>query len=107
MPPTLGRPVGTMALAVVTLTTCMEFLTSYARGVALPDVQGDLGASLDEGSWILTTYTPCFLIGLLFSNWLSARVGYRRHMIVSVVLYAFTAIGCGLSHTLPEMLVFR
>src|SRR5262249_40335738 len=63
--PALSRPVKAIALVVVTLVTCMEFLTSYAMGVALPDMQGDLSASPDQGSWILTTYSTCFLIGLL------------------------------------------
>jgi DHA2 family multidrug resistance protein len=85
----------------------MEFLTSYAIAVALPDIQGDLAASLDEGSWILTTYTTCFLVGLVLSNWLSGRIGYRRYMIGSVVVFMLSSAGCGLSHTLAVMLVFR
>jgi DHA2 family multidrug resistance protein len=105
--PALSPTVRRLTLVVVTLVTCMEFLTSYAIGVALPDIQGDLSASFDEGSWILTTYSTCFLIGLVLSNWLAARVGYRRHMILAVVLYMSASIGCGLSHTLSEILVFR
>lgn len=85
----------------------MEFLTSYAIGVALPDIQGDLSASLDQGSWILTTYSTCFLIGVVLSNWLASRIGYRRHMTTAVLLYMFAAIGCALSHTLADMIVFR
>jgi DHA2 family multidrug resistance protein len=85
----------------------MEFLTSYAVGVALPDIQGDLAASFDEGSWILTTYTTCFLVGLVLSNWLAARAGYRRYMIAAIMLFMAAAVGCGLSRTLPEMLVCR
>jgi DHA2 family multidrug resistance protein len=92
---------------VVTLVTAMEFLTSYAVGVALPDIQGDLAASLDEGSWILTTYTTCFLVGLVLSNWLADRIGYRRWMVFSVVLFMCSSVGCGMSHTLAQMLVFR
>jgi DHA2 family multidrug resistance protein len=105
--PDLHRTVKAMIVAVVTLATCMEFLTSYAVGVALPDIQGDLAASLDEGSWILTTYTTCFLIGLVLSNWLSGRVGYRRYMTGAVVMFMLSSVGCGMSHTLAQMLVFR
>jgi DHA2 family multidrug resistance protein len=85
----------------------MEFLTSYAVSVALPDMQGDLAASLDEGSWILTTYTTAFLIGLVFSSRLADYVGYRRHMIVAVLLYMLSAVGCAQSRTLLEVLWFR
>jgi DHA2 family multidrug resistance protein len=105
--PSLHGTIKVMIVAVVTLVTCMEFLTSYAVAVALPDIQGDLAASLDEGSWVLTTYTTCFLIGLVLSNWLSGRIGYRRYMIGAVVVFMLSSAGCGLSHTLAEMLVFR
>src|SRR4051812_12096058 len=105
--PALDRTVRMMIVLTVTLVTTMEFLTSYAIGVALPDIQGDLSASFDEGSWILTTYTTCFLIGLTLSNWMADRIGYRRHLIGSVLLYMTVSAGCGLSHTLSAMLVFR
>jgi DHA2 family multidrug resistance protein len=105
--PALDRTVRMMIVLVVTLVTSMEFLTSYAVGVALPDIQGDLAASFDEGSWILTTYTTCFLVGLVLSNWMSDRIGYRRWMILSVVLFMCSSAGCGMSHTLAQMLVFR
>ena len=105
--PALDRTVKLVIVLVVTLVTSMEFLTSYAVGVALPDIQGDLAASFDEGSWILTTYTTCFLVGLATSNWMSDRIGYRRWMVFSVVLFMCSSVGCGMSHTLAQMLVFR
>ena len=94
-------------MLVVTLVTAMEFLTNYAVSVALPDIQGDLSASFDQGSWILTAYTTCFLIGLVLSNWLSAHVGYRRYMIGAVAVFMCSSIGCGISHTLAQMLMLR
>jgi DHA2 family multidrug resistance protein len=105
--PSLERTVKRLIVLMVTLVTCMEFLTSYAVGVALPDIQGDLSASFDEASWVLTTYTTCFLVGLTLSNWLADRIGYRRHMIAAVLLFMTASIGCGSSHTLASMLVFR
>jgi len=105
--PALDRLVKVLIVVVVTLVTSMEFLTSYAVGVALPDIQGDLSASFDEGSWIITTYTTCFLVGLVLSNWLSARIGYRRYLTAAVAIFMASSIGCGLSHTLTEMLIFR
>src|SRR5262249_1084901 len=105
--PSLDRSVKLLIVVTVTLVTAMEFLTSYAVGVALPDIQGDLAASFDEGSWILTTYTTCFLIGLLLSNWASDRIGYRRWIILAVLLFMCSSVGCGLSHTLTQILVFR
>lgn len=105
--PALERTVKVAIVLVVTLATSMEFLTSYGVGVALPDIQGDLAASFDEGSWILTAYTTCFLVGLVLSNWMADKLGYRRWMIGAVVLFMCSSIGCGMSHTLAQMVVFR
>ncbi|HUO07964.1 MAG TPA: DHA2 family efflux MFS transporter permease subunit [Phycisphaerae bacterium] len=105
--PALDKTVRLLILFVVTLVTSMEFLTSYAIGVALPDIGGDLSASFDEASWIITTYMTCFLIGLMLSNWLSDRIGYRRHMILAVTLFMCSSAACGFSHTLTQMLICR
>ena len=105
--PALDRTLKIAIVVGVTLIASMEYLTSYAIGVALPDVQGDLAASFDEGSWILTTYTTCFLVGLVLSNWMADRIGYRRWMFCAVVLFMCSSVGCGMSHTLAQMLVFR
>ena len=105
--PSLPKHIRHTIVVVMTLVTAMEFFTSYAVGVALPDIQGDLSASFDEGSWILTVYTVCFLIGLILSNWLAETVGYRRHMINAVCLFALSSVCCGLSHDLRQMLFCR
>jgi DHA2 family multidrug resistance protein len=105
--PAIDRTVKLAIVLVVTIVASMEFLTSYAVGVALPDIQGDLAASFDEGSWIITTYTICFLIGLVLSNWMADKIGYRRWMAGAIVLFMCSSIGCGMSHTLAQILVFR
>jgi DHA2 family multidrug resistance protein len=105
--PALDRTVKMLIVGVVTLVATMEFLTSYSIGVALPDIQGDLAASFDEASWILTTYTTCFLVGLVLSNWMADNIGYRRYLIGAVVVFMLSSIGCGTSHTLAQLLVYR
>jgi DHA2 family multidrug resistance protein len=105
--PALSRSIRLGIVLVVTLVASMEFLTNYAVAVALPDIQGDLSASFDEASWILTTYTTCFLVGLVLSNWLADRIGYRRYMIGTVLVFMCSSLGCAQSHTLAQMLVFR
>ena len=97
--PAMDRTVRLMIVPVVTLIASMEYLTSYGVGVALPDIQGDLAASFDEGSWILTAYTTCFLIGLVLSNWMADRIGYRRWMICAVVLFTCSSVGCGMTRS--------
>jgi MFS transporter, DHA2 family, multidrug resistance protein len=103
----VDRTIKVSVLIAVTLITCTEYLTSYAISVALPDIQGDLAASIDEGSWILTVYSTSFLVGLVLSNWLADRFGYRRYLVGAAALFLLAAAGCGFSHTLAEMLVYR
>jgi DHA2 family multidrug resistance protein len=105
--PAIDKAIKISVLIAVTLITCTEYLTSYAIGVALPDIQGDLAASMDEGSWILTAYSTSFLVGLVLSNWLADRLGYRRYLTAAATLFLLAAAGCGFSHTLAEMLVYR
>ena len=105
--PSLDRTVKVLIVIAVTLIACTEYLTSYAVGVALPDIQGDLSASMDEGSWILTVYSTSFLIGLVLSNWMADRIGYRRYLTAAATLFMLAAAGCGLSHSLAQMLIYR
>src|SRR5882672_56862 len=91
--PALDRTVKFFIVIVVTLACSMEFLTSYAINIALPDIQGDLSASFDEGSWIITTYMTCFLIALMLSGWLANHIGYRRYTIFAVTVFMCASVG--------------
>ena len=91
----------------VTLATFMEVLDTSIANVALPHIAGTLGATSDESTWVQTSYLVSNAIILPMSGWLSTRIGRKRFYMVCVVLFTISSMLCGLSTTLPMLIVFR
>ena len=91
----------------VTLATFMEVLDTSIANVALPHIAGTLGATSDESTWVQTSYLVSNAIILPMSGWLSTRIGRKRFYMMCVVLFTVSSMLCGLSTTLPMLIVFR
>jgi DHA2 family multidrug resistance protein len=89
------------------LATGMEFYCNDSMNLVLPDIVGSLGASPDEGSWILTTYSCALFLGVPVSIWMACHIGYRRYLIGSILVFALASIGCALAIDLPILLFWR
>lgn len=89
------------------LATCMEVGTTTAVNVILPDMQGNVGATADQISWVITIYSTAFLCSLPLSPWLARRFGHRNHILLSIALYVLGALGCFSSHDLWMLLFSR
>ena len=91
----------------VTLATFMEVLDSSIANVALPHIAGNLGATTDESTWVLTSYLVSSAIVLPMSGWLSSRVGRKRFYMTCVALFTASSVFCGLAPSLPFLVFFR
>src|SRR6202011_2516304 len=91
----------------VTLATFMEVLDTSIANVALPHIAGGLSASVDESTWVLTSYLVSNAIVLPMSAWLSTMVGRKRFYMTCVALFTFSSFMCGLAPTLPLLIIFR
>jgi DHA2 family multidrug resistance protein len=91
----------------VTLATFMEVLDTSIANVALPHIAGNLGATPDESTWVLTSYLVSNAIILPMSGWLSSRMGRKRFYMTCVVLFTFSSMLCGLAASLPMLIFFR
>jgi DHA2 family multidrug resistance protein len=91
----------------VTLATFMEVLDTSIANVALPHIAGNLGATSDESTWVLTSYLVSNAIILPVSGWLSTRVGRKRFYMACVVIFTLSSMLCGLATSLPMLIVFR
>jgi DHA2 family multidrug resistance protein len=91
----------------VTLATFMEVLDTSIANVALPHIAGNLGATADESTWVLTSYLVSNAIILPMSGWLSTRVGRKRFYMACVVLFTVSSMLCGLATSLPMLILFR
>ena len=91
----------------VTLATFMEVLDTSIANVALPHIAGNLGATADESTWVLTSYLVSNAIILPMSGWLSTRIGRKRFYMACVVLFTVSSMLCGLATSLPMLILFR
>src|SRR5262249_55970374 len=92
---------------VVAMAAFMEVLDTSIANVALPYIGGNLGASNDESTWVLTSYLVSNAIVLPISGWLAARVGRKRFFMVCVGVFSLGSFLCGLAPSLPLLLLFR
>ena len=87
--------------------TIMAVLDSSIVNVALPDMSGTLGATLEEITWVVTSYILAQVIVMPITGLLAARFGRKRFYMSSVVLFTGASMACGLAHSLGTMVIFR
>lgn len=104
--PTAVRHRGLITLGIM-LATIMQVLDTTIANVALPSMTGDLGASQDTITWVLTSYIVAAAIMTPVTGWLSDRIGKRELFLVAIVGFVVTSMACGLAWSLPSMVVFR
>src|ERR1051325_61305 len=91
----------------VMLATFMEVLDTSVANVALPHIAGNLSASTDEATWVLTSYLVSNAIILPATSWFSNRFGRKRFLIACIVLFtAASALG-GAASSLGFLIVAR
>ena len=105
-PTTEVRHKGLITLSIM-LATIMQVLDTTIANVALPTMTGDLGASQDTITWVLTSYIVASAIMTPATGWISDRIGKREFFLISIAGFVATSIACGLAWSLPSMVFFR
>jgi len=95
-----------IAIAVM-VSAVMELVDTSAVNVSLPYIAGNLSASTDEATWVLTSYLVANAIILPLSGWLANYFGRKRLLMLSVTGFAGASMLCGLAPTLPALVLFR
>jgi len=91
----------------VMLGTFMEVLDTTVVNVSLPHIAGNLSASTDEATWVLTSYLVANAIVLPMTGWLANHFGRRRILLLSVTGFTVFSFLCGIAPNLPMLIVFR
>src|SRR5574337_2217444 len=91
----------------VTLATFMEVLDTSIANVALPHIAGNLSASADASTWVLTSYLVSNAIILPLSGWFSGLLGRKRFYMACVALFTLSSFLCGLAPSLGVLMLFR
>jgi MFS transporter, DHA2 family, multidrug resistance protein len=101
---------GTRLVLIVSgimLAALMQTLDSTITNVALPNIQGNLGASQDEGTWVVTAYTVAAIIVIPLTPWLQGRFGRKAYLLTSIIGFTLASIVCGSSNSLVELVAAR
>jgi len=95
-----------IAFAVV-LAALMQVIDSSIVNVALPDMMGNLGASLDEIAWVSTGYILASVIIIPLTGWLGDFFGRKRYFVGSIIIFTVASFLCGASHSLAALVFWR
>jgi DHA2 family multidrug resistance protein len=92
---------------VVALAAFMEVLDTSIANVALPHLAGNLGASNEESTWVLTSYLVSNAIVLPISGWLANLFGRKRFFLACITLFTISSLLCGAAPSLAILILFR
>jgi DHA2 family multidrug resistance protein len=92
---------------VVSLAAFMEVLDTSIANVALPHIAGNLGASSDESTWVLTSYLVSNAIVLPITGWLVSVMGRKRFFLICISLFTVSSLFCGIAPSLAILLLSR
>jgi DHA2 family multidrug resistance protein len=99
------------ALVLITvgilLATLMQTLDTTIVNVALPVIQGNLGATLDQGAWVVTGYIISAVIVIPLTPWLQQRFGRRQYYGTAIIGFTLASVMCGISGTIQELIFWR
>jgi DHA2 family multidrug resistance protein len=93
--------------AAVTLATVIQTLDSTIANVALPRMQGEMGATQEQIAWVLTSYIVATAICMPLTGFLAQRFGRRRLFVASVVGFTLASMACGAATSLGQIVMFR
>ncbi|HMG51337.1 MAG TPA: MFS transporter [Inquilinus sp.] len=96
-----------MITACVMLATIMQALDTTIANIALPYMQGNLGANQDQINWVLTSYIVAAAIVTPVTGALVSRIGRKNLFIIAVVGFVAASVLCGLAQNVTEIVGFR
>src|SRR3954462_2776736 len=110
-PTTPAQPLEGTERLLVTLAvmsaTLMQVLDTTIVNVALPHMQGELGATTDQISWVLTSYLVSSAVLMPLTGYFSDVLGRKRYLLACIGGFVLASALCGLSQNLAEIVLFR
>jgi DHA2 family multidrug resistance protein len=92
---------------VVAMAAFMEVLDTSIANVALPYMAGNLGATNDQSTWVLTSYLVSNAIVLPISGWMAGAFGRKRFFMLCLFIFTVSSLLCGIAPSLEALLFFR
>jgi DHA2 family multidrug resistance protein len=89
------------------LITVMQILDTSITNVALPHMQGSLSTSVEETSWVITSYLAANAIIIPATGWIMASIGRRRLFLICTMLFTVSSFLSGLAPNLESLVAMR
>ncbi|NVI06809.1 DHA2 family efflux MFS transporter permease subunit [Paraburkholderia youngii] len=106
-PPPLAGATLALGSFSVGLAGFMTVLDSSIANVAIPTISGNLGVSVDEGTWVITVFAAANSVSIPLTGWLTQRLGQVRLFVGSILLFVTASWLCGVAPSLPMLLFAR
>ena len=91
----------------IMMATIMQVLDITIANVSLPYMQGSLSATLDQVSWVLTSYVVAAAVMTAPVGWLATRFGIKKLLLICVTGFTIASMLCGIAQNIEEMVLFR
>jgi DHA2 family multidrug resistance protein len=98
---------GPIIVFVAVLASLLEIIDTSIVNVALPTMMGNLGATLEDISMVVTGYAIANAVVLPLSAWLGEKIGRRKYYLGCIALFTLTSVACGLAPNLEVLTIFR
>ncbi|MEZ4217945.1 MAG: DHA2 family efflux MFS transporter permease subunit [Myxococcota bacterium] len=89
------------------LAVLLEIIDTSIVNVAIPSMMGNLGATLDEIDWVITSYIISNVVIIPLTGWFAARFGRKRYFTVSIGIFTASSLMCGASMTVDQLIFWR
>ena len=89
------------------LASLFEIVDTSIVNVAIPSMMGNLGATLEDISWVVTGYIIANAIVLPIAGWLGMQIGRKKYYVGCILLFTATSVACGLAPNLTTLIIFR
>src|SRR6201995_254183 len=96
-----------LIVLVAVMASLLEIIDTSIVNVAIPTMMGNLGATLEDISMVITGYAIANAVVLPVASWLSDRMGRRKYYLGCIALFTASSVACGLAPNLSFLIVFR
>ncbi|MEK9495910.1 DHA2 family efflux MFS transporter permease subunit [Photorhabdus sp. P32] len=104
--PLSGAKLGWLTLALA-LAAFLQILDLTIANVAISTIAGDLGSSVSQGTWVITSFAVANAISIPLTGWLAKRFGEVRVFLISMILFVITSWLCGIANSLEMLIISR
>jgi DHA2 family multidrug resistance protein len=97
----------TLLVVGIMMAALLQTLDATIVNVALPTIEGNVGASIDDGIWIVTGYIISNVIAIPLAPFLLQRLGRRQYYSTCIIGFTAASVLCGTATTLGELVFYR